>query len=473
MKLKKIIIPAAAVMAFYGCAAVGVDYVSPKTDMPSAWHTQLKGGKTADDEAVLNRWWAVFGDETLNSLADMAVKNNLDLKSAYYAVTSAKAKLKMTEADKLPTFSATGSATGYHYGDKSLKDRNVDSYAAGLDAAWEIDVFGGVKRSIEVSSAELGSYQEAMRDVMVSLLAETAQNYINVRAYQDRIKLAEEDVRIKQELYEIALRKYQTGVSDASDTQQAEYNLEYAKTTVHTYNIGLEEAYNRLAVLTGQKPGALHDMLSKKGILPSIPKSVVTGIPADIIRRRPDIREAERNLAAQTARIGVAEADKYPTFTLGGSIGYQAGSIGSLFNTSNSTLSIGPSFKWAVFDLGAIKQNVSAQTETQKQYLAKYEQAVLTAMEDVENAMTSYDQESSKNAQLKKAYDSASAAYDLARKKYQAGVSDYTDVATAEAAYINYHDQLIQSTANADVYVVSLYKALGGGWNTAEGQGNK
>jgi NodT family efflux transporter outer membrane factor (OMF) lipoprotein len=372
----------------------------------------------------------------------------------------------MTEADKLPTFTASSSVKRSYYGDSSLKNQEVDTYTAGLDASWEIDIFGRARRSVEASFAFMQSTEEAMHDVMISLLAELATNYINIRSLQHRVEITEEDIRIKQILYDIAERKFRSGLSDVLEAKAALYNLEYVKTEIYDLKTALEKAFNRLAVLTGQKPGALHDMVSIKTSIPPISLNIVSGIPADMVRRRPDVREAERNLAAQTARIGVAEADKYPKFTLSGSVGYQADSGSSLFNASNSTLSFGPNFSWAVFDLGAVKQNIKVQTEKQKEYLAKYESAVLTAMEDVENAMTAFDHEYSKNIQLKKAYDIAEETYNLALKKYEAGLSDYTDVITAETAYINYKSEFIQSTANANIDIISLYKALGGGWES-------
>lgn len=461
MIVKKIFI-SASLFAVVGCSAVGTDYVRPQIHAPAVWQTELK---TQNDEQLKN-WWNSFNDETLNTLIGMTVKGNKDLKSAEYALRASRAKSIMTEKSALPTFEANGSATAINYGDKSKPDRNVDSYSAGFDASWEIDIFGGTKREIEAAYADADAQKEAYLDVLVSLTAETASNYITLRTVQNSIITAEEDIRINTDLYEISDRKFRTGLADASDVSQAEYTLEYSKTTLNDLKIQLNEAINRLSVLTGKNPGELTALLTEVKQIPDVPEQIAVSIPADVIRNRPDIRQAERQLAAQTARIGAAKSDLYPKFTLSGSIGYTAQNAGSLFSGENRTISFGPAFRWALFDLGSVRQNINVQTETQKKYLADYESAVLTAFEDVENALTSYDEQMKKNAQMKKALDAAEKAYDLELKKYNAGLSDYTAVKTAETAYISYKDKLAQGKGSADKYIISLYKALGGGWNT-------
>ncbi|MGE4318547.1 MAG: efflux transporter outer membrane subunit [Deferribacterales bacterium] len=457
-----------------GCASVGPDYVSPDTSSPAVWNSRVTGiASEADNPEILAKWWQTFNDDTLNSLIEMAVKGNKDLKSAGYALSASRAKLRMTNAGKMPTFSASGSAKAVHYGDTSLDDQNVESYSAGFDASWELDLFGGLRRDTEAARADMQATHESLRDALVSVLAETASAYISLRSYQSSIATAETDIKINGELYDIADKKFKSGLADASDVKQALYQLEYSKTTLNDLRAKLNTSYNRLAVLTGQNPGSLNTLLEKEAVIPEIPLNIVTSIPADVIRRRPDIRKSERSLAAQTARIGAAKSDIYPKFYLNGTIGYQSDHAGSLFEGRNSTLSIGPTFKWALFDLGAVRQNINVQTETQKQYLSQYEASVLSAFEEVENALNSFDEEYKKNKQLKIAMDAAYAAYDLELKKYKAGLNDYTAVKTAQSAYISYKDKLTQSTGSADNYLVALYKALGGGWETYEDANEK
>ncbi len=457
-----------------GCASVGPDYVSPETSAPAVWNSQAAGvASEAENPEILAKWWQTFNDDTLNSLVEMAVKGSKDLKSAGYALSASRAKLRMTDAGSLPSFEANGSASAVHYGDTSLDDQDVESFSAGFDASWELDLFGGLRRDTEAARADMEATRESLRDALVSVLAETASAYISARTSQSSIATAETDIKINGELYDIAEKKYRSGLADASDVKQALYQLEYSRTALNDLRAKLNTSYNRLAVLTGQNPGALNDLLSKEGVIPEIPLTIVTSIPADVIRKRPDIRKAERNLAAQTARIGAARSDMYPKFYLKGTIGYQSDKAGSLFESRNSTMSIGPTFRWALFDLGAVRQNINVQTETQKQYMTQYEASVLNAFEEVENALNSFDEEYKKNKQLKIAMDAAYDAYDLELKKYKAGLNDYTSVKTAQSAYISYKDKLTQSTGSADTYLVTLYKALGGGWETYEEKNEK
>lgn len=452
-----------------GCAAVGIDYVSPEADVPNAWQYNLQNPavKEAADPELLKQWWKSFNDDTLNTLIAKTEENNKTLKSARFALSAARAKLRATDAGHMPSLDASGSAKGIHYGDSRLPDQNIDSYSAGLDASWEIDVFGGLKRETEAVTADMQATAESLRDTLVSLLAETATNYINLRTYQQSLATADEDIRLNTELYELTENRYKAGLVDEAELKKALYQLEYSRTKPDDLKAKIDAAMNRLSVLTGEKPGAVNELLVKGG-MPRIPVEAAVGIPADAIRRRPDVRMSERQLAAQTARIGAAKSDLYPKFTLAGSLGYQSGNTGSLFDNKNMTLSAGPSFRWALFDFGAIRQNINVQTETQKKYLADYESSVLSALEDVENAMSAFDREKSKSVQLEKALNAAKEAYDLEYKKYTAGLADYTDVINTESAYISYKDSLTQSRAGTGIYLISLYKALGGGWQSYE-----
>ncbi|TCK59417.1 efflux transporter outer membrane subunit [Seleniivibrio woodruffii] len=469
MKLTKIFLYLSVVLSVFGCASVGRDYVRPEAKLPAGWHTALNNPvkAEADNPQIIKEWWKVFNDDTLNRLVGMTVDGNLDLKKAYASLAASRAKLGMTEAEGKPSLSASASAKGTYYGDTSV-DQTQDSYSAGFDASWEIDLFGGVRKGIEAASADAEASKEALHDVLVSLTAETAKNYISLRAAQSNLSYYEKDIAIKTELYEIAKKKYRAGTGDETDVRTAQYTLEYAKTNLHDQRLSIAQYMNRLAVLTGQTPGSLDSMLGQSGVVPVVPVSAAAGIPADMLRRRPDIRQAERELAAQTARVGVAEADRYPKLTLSGTLGLSSSDFGSLFKQESASASIGPSLTWKLFDFGAIKNNIKVQDETRKQYLAAYESAVLNALEETENALKGYSEQYSKALQLAKAAESAEAAYLLARQKYQAGLAEYTDVKSAEQSYISYNNQLQTSKGSAGTNLVSLYKALGGGWESIE-----
>lgn len=454
------------ISATVSCGAVGKDYVRPDVESNAKWNTNIQSRILFEsgDPSVLSDWWKLFGDSILNKIIDKMTAGNMDLKSARYALLASKAKIRQTESSNYPLFEVNGSASSVHYGDDRLKDQHVGSYSAGFDASWQIDLFGGLKREIEAVYADSEAVKEGYRDTLVSLLAETAATYVTARTTQSRLDLAEINIKITEELYYLAEKKYNAGLQDESELKKALYQLEYAKTEVYDLRSLLHESYNRLSVLTGESPGTIDSIIKEKRDIPVTPIKIVTAIPADVIRNRPDIRKKERELAAQTARIGAAKSDMYPKFTLNGRIGYAADNTGSLFDKRSSTMSFGPSFSWAVFDLGSVKQNIKVQTETQKKYFADYESTVLTAFEEVENAMKSFDEEYRKKIQLEKAVAAAKYAYELERKKYEIGLSDYSDVVDVQSTYINYQNSLVLSKGNNAKYLINLYKALGGGW---------
>ena len=317
------------ILVLTGCATVGPDYVPPKKSVSKDWHTQLKGGLSTEemDPQTLAAWWTTLNDPELSSLIDRAVLGNLDLKKALARVREARARRGMAKADLFPTLDATGSATWSRSSKDTGTGKTSDLYAASFDAGWELDIFGGVRRSVEAAGADLQASQEDLRDVLVSLLAEVALNYVEVRTYQARLAVAEANLEAQSETYQLTLWRYQAGLSDELAVQQARYNLENTRSQIPTLRTGLEEAMNRIAVLLGEQPGKVHGELEKREPIPVIPLKVAVGVPADVLRRRPDVRRAERQLAAQTARIGVATADLYPKFTLSGSIGLEALSL--------------------------------------------------------------------------------------------------------------------------------------------------
>jgi multidrug efflux system outer membrane protein len=258
--------------------------------------------------------------------------------------------------------------------------------------------------------------------------------------------------------------RYQAGLDDELAVQQARSNLESTRSQIPTLRTSLEGAMNRIAVLLGEQPGALHEELQQEGPVPAAPLKIAVGVPADTIRNRPDIRKAERDLAAQTARIGVATADLYPKFTLSGSIGIEASSLGNLVSAGSRTFSIGPRITWPIFDAGAIRANIEIQSAVQEQTMIQYESTVLNALEEVENALVAYAEEQIRMTSLEEAVDAAKQALDLAQYKYQTGLIDFITVLDAQQSLLTYENELVQSTGAITSNLVRLYKALGGGW---------
>jgi len=455
------------VLALAGCAAVGPDYVRVGPQALKQWHTGLHGGLTAVslEPETLAHWWIALNDAKLSSLEERAVKGNLDLKDARARVREARARRGISRANLFPTLDITGSATKSRSSENSGTGNERELYSAGFDARWELDVFGGVRRSIEASDADLQAGREDLHDVLISLMAETGLNYIEVRTYQTRLHVALANLDTQQETYRLIKSRYKAGLSDELEVQQARYNLESTRSQIPTLRAGLEEALNRLAILLGQPPGAVHDELEVRQPIPVTPLTVAVGIPADVLRRRPDIRAAERKLAAQTARVGVATADLYPKFTLNGSIGLESLDLEDFFTTASRSWNVGPSFSWNIFDAGAIRQNIEVQSAMQEQALIQYESAVLSALEEVENALVAYAEEQNRRQSLKAATDAAQLAVQLAQDQYKAGLIDFSDVLDAQRSLLSFEDHLAESDGTVTSNLVRLYKALGGGWD--------
>jgi NodT family efflux transporter outer membrane factor (OMF) lipoprotein len=456
---------ALAIAVLAGCAAVGPNYVPPKTSPPPAWNSSLQGGIAVETEPRnLAAWWTTLRDPQLSRLIERAAAGNRDLKKAVARIREARARRGLSKADLYPTVDASGSVSRSRGSAASGNDKTVDLYSAGLDAAWEVDLFGGVRRSVEAADADLQAAGESLHDTLVTLLAEVALNYVDLRTAQGRLAVTETSLKSLEETWQLTAWKVQAGLGDELAEQQARYNLESARAQIPTLNTSVAEAKNRLAVLIGEAPGTLHAELEKRSPVPSLPASVAIGVPADLLRQRPDVRKAERELAAQTARIGVATAELYPKLKLTGAIGLEALTFNGLFNSGNATSSGSAGLSWRVFDAGAIRQNIEIQSALQEQYLIAYESAVLTALEEAENAILAYAQEQRRRQSLAEAVRSAEAAAELAGIKYRAGLADFTTVLEAERSLLNFRDQLAQSDGAVITNLIKLYKALGGGW---------
>jgi multidrug efflux system outer membrane protein len=455
-----------ALLFLGGCAAVGPDYVPPEKQISSQWHTPLKGGLADEpiDRAALSQWWRTLNDPVLSKLMEQAVTGNLDLKEARARVREARAKRGIEEAGLFPYVDASGKITRSKGSEETGAGTNRTLYAAGFDAGWEVDIFGGIRRSVEAADADLEASQASLRDVLVTLTAEVALNYVEMRAYQTRLAVAEANLKAQEETQQLTRWRYQAGLSDALSVEQARYNMENTRSQVPTLRSGLDESRNRIAVLLGKEPGELHKELGSSEPIPVTPMRVAVGIPAECIRRRPDIRQAERELAGQTARIGVATAELYPKFSLLGSIGLEALSLGGFASSDGFTYSIGPTFSWRLFDAGAIRQSIKVQTALQEQALTRYESAILTALEEVENSLKAYAEEQNRRAALQQASEAAQQAVKLAQNKYEAGIIDFNEVLDAQRSLLSFEDQLAQSEGTVTANLITLYKALGGGW---------
>jgi multidrug efflux system outer membrane protein len=451
-----------------GCVTVGPDYARPDIPVYKDWHAQLNGDlNTKEMEAqTLAAWWTTLSDPKLSELIEHAATGNIDLKKAQAKVREARASRKVAIAGLYPTVDATGAARRTRSSEETGGGMTSNLFSVGFDSAWELDIFGGVRRSVEAAQANLQASQEDLRDVLVSLFAEVALNYVDVRTYQARLAVAEANLKSQEETHQLTVWRNQAGLSDELAVQQARYNLENTRSTIPTLRTGLDKAMNRIAVLLGEQPGKVHGELQNQEPIPVTLLNVAVGVPADVLRRRPDIRKAERDLAAQTAKVGVAVADLYPKFTFSGSIGLEALSSGKLFSSGSRTNSFGPGISLPIFAGGAIRQNIEVQSALQEQYLVAYETTVLNALEEVENALVAYAEEQNRRQALIDATTAAKQAAELAKSMYESGLKDFGDVLDAERSLLSFEDELAQSEGAVTLNLIRLYKALGGGWTS-------
>ncbi len=457
-----------------GCAKVGPDYIKPDTVAPAAWQAPLDRGLNIGpaDQQILADWWTSLKDPLLNSFIHQAITDNLDLEQARARLLEARARRDIGSAVLFPKLDANGSVTRNRTSSNRGSGTTSTNYSTSFDAGWELDLFGGGRRSVEAAQAQLEASREDLRDVLVSLLAEVALNYIDVRTFQARLQIAGDNLAAQQETYNLTEARYKSGLTSELALQQARYLMGSTRAQIPTLRTGLVNAANQLAVLLGTSPGTLTERLRNKAPLPALPPSVAVGIPADILRQRPDIRKAERLLAAQTAQIGVATADLYPSFKLNGSVGLDALSAGKLFSSGSGGYSFGPSISWPVFDAGAIQANIRLQSFLQQETLASYKATVLTALQEVEDALVAYAQEQERYQALKESADAAEQATTLSEIQYQAGLIDFTGVLDAKRSLLSFQDQLAQSAATMTGNLIRLYKALGGGWTSFVPDGN-
>lgn len=458
-----------AVLALWGCSAVGPDYVRPRTDSPEAWHSQLDKGLTAANLSpdTLARWWANLNDPLLNDLMARAMVGNLDLQTTMARVREARARRGISAAGYYPALGANGTYAKSRASESTnplMRGEGIELYSMGLDAGWEIDIFGGVRRSVESADADLAASQEELCGALVSLLAETALSYIDVRTTQARIEVAEANLKAQQETYQLTRSRFQAGLTDKLAVQGARYALFGTRAQIPFLQTKLDTAMNSMAVLLGEFPGTLHAELSVKAAIPVPPMSVAVGVPAETLRNRPDVRQAERKLAAQTALIGVAQAELYPKFSLFGTLGYEALSSGNLFDSGNLVYRYGPSISWGLFRGGAVRNNIEVQNARQEQALKQYRATVLAALAEAEGALSAYAGEQQRRDALITATQAATQAFKLARNQYQAGLVDFSVVLIAQQSMLSYEDQLAQSQGTVITNLVRLYKSLGGGW---------
>ena len=451
-------------VALGGCAAVGPDYSEPQLAVPAGWSAGT--GTDAMDAVLLARWWHGFGDPVLDRLVADALAANLDLAQARARLREARARRGVAGAALMPSVDASLSGSRSRSSGQSGSGSTRELYSAGFDASWELDVFGGVRRSVEAAQADLEASVESLSDTRVSLAAEVALNYIDLRTAEQRLAIAEESIAYRGENHQIIRWRQQAGLVSELDLAQATTDLESTRAVLPPLRTAVTEAKNRLAVLLGRNPGELESLVHADRPIPLAAAEIVAAIPADTLRQRPDVRAAERRLAAQTARLGEAEAARYPSLRLSGSLGLEALELDALADRGANTHSLFGGITAPVFNAGRIAANIEIQDALVEQARLAYRAAVLAALEEVENALTAVANTDARRVKLAEAAAAARTTLAIAEYRYASGLADFLSVLDAQRTQLSLDEQLAGSTGELARAQIRLYKALGGGWST-------
>lgn len=468
-------------LSLAGCT-VGPDYVRPVITTPQAFTQASPAAPTvapAPAPAIDPAWWTVFEDPHLVRLVETAVEDNLDLALARTRVRQARALRRATASRGRPELgvgasgqvarlSENGAGGVAELAERGLLDVDQELYEAGFDAAWELDFFGKIRRAREGSSARLEAAVEGRRGVLLAVIAEVARTYVELRGGQRRLAVAEKNVGLQARTLELVEAKHRAGLVPGLDLERARAQLATTRAGVPPLRAAIRAAAFRLAVLTGRPPAALLGELLESAPLPARPELVPTGLPSELLRRRPDLRRAERQLHAATADVGVAVAELYPSFSLTGSAGVESVSFTDLFRSSSGVFAFGPRIRWPLFQGGRLRAAIDAAEAGRDGALLAYRQALLLALEDVEGALVAYAEAELARERLAEAVQASERSVELSRVLYRKGLTDFLTVLDAERTLTDVEDRLIAGETEVVSRVVALYKALGGGWEVFE-----
>ena len=474
------------VLPISGCM-VGPDYHAPHPEAPSGWAgvTEAPAPRQPSvataQPAELTQWWKRFDDPTLTQLVEDALKTNLNLQLAvanlrqaraargiavgglWPAITASAEYLRETTSGATLPSQATAGAAGT--AGPAVQSQNL--YQAGFDAAWEIDLFGGQRRNVESADAGVQAAIEGISNVQVTIAAEVALNYVQLRGYQQQIAIAQKNLKAMQNTALITRQKAGAGFSSALDVANAEASVATTEAQIPVFETSARQSIYALSILLARPPADLLKQLTPTGDIPGVPAQIPAGLPSDLLRRRPDIRQAEAQLHAATAQIGVATADLFPKFSLTGTVSWQSNLLNSWWTVASRTASFGPSVTWPIFQGGAIVSNIRVQEALRDQAFITYRQTVLGAFQDVENALIAFAKEQEHYKSLKDSVAANSKAFDLSLKLYTEGLLEFLNVLVAQNSLYAAENALVQSNSNISTDLIALYKALGGGWEQA------
>jgi outer membrane protein, multidrug efflux system len=463
-----LVVLALGALTLDGCM-VGPNFHPPQpTTVPNAWvgveKTPTEPSTATTAQLELTQWWRQFDDPILIMLVDDALKTNLNLRIAETNLRAARATRGVVAGGLWPSLTASGGYQKYHAAGVTPGNQVLNLFQAGFDAVWEIDLFGGQHRNVESADANIQAAIENIRDAQVSLIAEVALNYIQLRGYQQEIVIAQNNLKSQEHTADIVHRSFKVGFNSALDVANADSDVATTESQIPVFESEARQAIYALSVLLARPPGDLLEQLSPTGSLPRVPMQIPAGLPSDLLRRRPDIREAEAQLHAATAQIGVATAEYFPTFSLTGTLNWSSNLLRTLWTNASRSYAAGSSVTWPLFQGGSIMYNVRLQEALRDESFITYQQTVLSAFQDVENALIAFAKEQQHRKLLNDAVVFNRKAVDLSLQLYTAGLVDFLTVEIAQRTLYTSEDALVQSETSIVTDLIALYKALGGGW---------
>jgi len=464
------LVPLVLAAVLLGGCKTGPDFQPPNVATPPAWAGVASPSNSQPSATTTNvpdiaQWWQTFNDPILTRLIQDAVATNLDLQIARTRVREARASRGVAAGGLWPSASASAAYQRVHTAGDAPNPGGHDLFVAGLDAVWELDVFGGLRRNVESAGAAVLAAQEDLHDVQVSLVAEVALNYAQLRGAQQQILIAQDNLQSQRHTGDITRQKFTAGLVSGLDVANADAQVATTEAQIPVLETAARQSIHALAVLLARPPASLVEELSRSAPLPVAPPEVPVGLPSDLLRRRPDLRAAEARLHAATAQIGVATADLYPKFSLTGSLTYQNNLLRNWFTDPSRSFSFGPTVTWPIFQGGSIVSNIRLQKALRDESYLTFQKTVLTALQDVENALIAFAKEQEHRESLSSAVTANRKAVDLSMQLYSQGQTDFLNVLNAQRSLYLAQDALVQSHRALATNLIALYKALGGGWD--------
>lgn len=464
-----------SVLSFNGCTMLGPDFKPPQTKLPENWSENKNAvfQKPSEEESI--EWWKLFNDPTLDKLIQTAYKQNLSLRTAGLRILEARAQLGQVKGNIYPQLQEMNGDAMSIGTTGPASDRYYNSMSIGFDVGWEIDFWGKFSRSIESADANLLASIADYDDILVTLTAEVARTYTSIRTLEERIRLAQKNSALQQNGLQLVMHQFEAGTVTELDVQQAKTLLSSTLATIPNLQSILQKNRNGLAILLGTVPRDLRELLTATSTIPAAAPEIAVGIPADLLRRRPDIRKAEMQTAAQSAQVGVALTELYPSFTLFGSLEWSANdigenSLGNIFEANSFSYSFGPAFKWNILNYGRIKNQIRVQDARLEQLITIYQNTVLNAAREVEDSMSTLIYVQREAEHLRQGVASSKRSVELSLLQYEEGFVDYQRVLDSTRALTRQQDQYAQLQGQMATDFIGLYKALGGGWQMRLGK---